>query len=255
MSKIKVYLGLPSTGNTASFQMHQLRKIEKKYAEQIELVWPENLVIRFGHDFARNMIVEEFLKSDCDILWQLDADVSPPEYILDLITIHGDKWQAAGAAYPVVMCHGNAPIRQLTFTVYKGSNGRGLSPAEVPTEGTDWVDGLATGCMFLKRGVFMRLEKPYFNFEREPETQRAIKGEDLGFCMKLRELGIPFFTDYSMVCSHLKEVDLLEMNNYAMSFAKKSVEAYAQRVKVELAQQVRMMSEAKKKPQIWTPGQ
>lgn len=253
--KIKLFMGLPTTGQTASFQMHMLRKIEKKYADKIEFIYEPELCIRFSHEYARNCIVEAFLASDADILWFLDSDVTPPENILDLVVNHGEQWQAAGAPYPVVMCHGTDPTRQLTFTVYKGTDGKSLVPGHLPPEGREFVHGVATGCMFLKRGLFLRLAKPYFKFEREEETQKCLTGEDLGFCMRLNAMGVYFFVDYSLVCSHIKTIDLLEMNNYAMAYAKKSIERYELNTRQELAKQARAIAEARKSKQsaIWTP--
>lgn len=257
MEKIKLFVAIPSTNWVTDYQAHILRKIEKRYADKIEFIYPENVVHRFAHDYARNALVEDFLASGADIMWFLDSDVGPPPQILDLITVHGDKWQAAGAAYPVIMTQGGSNVRQLTFTAYKGTDGRGMAPADIPFEGTDWVDGIATGCLFLKRGVFLRLQKPYFEFEFDKETRQPTRGEDLGFCVKLNQLGIKFFIDYTLCCSHVKEIDLLEMNNYAMDFARRSVEAYAKQVKQELAAQALAIAAAKRekanKPQIWLP--
>jgi hypothetical protein len=244
MKKIKVYCGFPSIGTVYDFQLYCLREIEKKYADKIELVYPRDCVTRFGHDFARNSIVEEFLASNCDILWMLDSDIAPPSHVLDLVTLHGDKWQVAGAPYPVLMSQRGFKSRQITFCVYKGSNGKGLSPTAVPDEGTEFVDGLATGCLFIKRSVFSLLERPYFAFKHNPETREAVEGEDLGFCLKLKSLGIPFFTDYSMTCKHQKTVCLLEMNNYALEFAKNSIENYDYQIKLQVEDAVRSAYQA-----------
>ena len=237
--KVKVYCGFPTIGSIYDFQTYCLREIEKKYKDSVELVYPRNCATRFGHDFARNAIVEEFLSSDCDILWMLDSDIAPQTHVLDLITLHGDKWQVAGAPYPVLMSQKGFVSRQITFCVYKGSNGKGLSPTTVPDEGTEFVDGLATGCLFIKREVFSKLSKPYFEFKHNPETREAVEGEDLGFCMKLRALGISFFVDYSMACKHMKNVCLLEMNNYALEFAKNTLANYDRQVKIQVEDAVR----------------
>ncbi len=224
--KIKCYMGIPTTGSIVDSQVHTLRELEKKYADVVELVYPEECVNRIFHDAARNAIVEEFLESDCDVLWFLDSDVTPAKHVLDLIAVHYDKWKVAGAPYPVFMGQLGEEDRQIVFTVYKGSNGKGLSPTKIPYEGTDFVDGIATGCLFIKREVFSKLEKPYFEFKYDPITRVPVEGEDLGFCLKLNKLGINFFVDYSMICKHKKELDLLEMNNYAISYAQKAVDAH-----------------------------
>lgn len=216
---IKVYMGQPSNGNVVDTQAYMLRAIEKKYKDKVELVYPTSCVHRIFHDAAREGIVKDFLASDCDILWFLDSDITPAENVLDLITEHGDKWQVAGATYPIFMGRDATEPRKVMFTAYQENSKGSLSLVpRVPYDGTAFVDGLATGCLFIKKEVFSKLAAPYFEFKYDPVTRAPTVGEDLGFCLKLRDLGIPFFTDYSMVCKHQKSIDLMEVNNYAIEF-------------------------------------
>lgn len=226
MKKIKVYMGFPSNGTVVDAQAYAIRAIQERYSDKVEFVYPEHLVNRIFHDFARNAIVDEFLETDCDVLWMLDSDVSPPPHIMDLVTVHWEKWEVSGAAYPVFMTQPGDELKQLVFTAYRGTNGLGMGPSRIPYSGEDYVDGLATGCLFIKREVFGKISKPYFEFKYDAESRKLMEGEDLGFCLKLQKLGIKFFTDFSMVCKHYKHVDLLEMNNYAITYANKAVENY-----------------------------
>jgi len=232
--KIKLFMGIPSTGDRSDVQVYALRHLEKKYGDRIEFVYPEHFVQRIFHDYARNKYVEKFLESDCDILWFLDSDIVPAPHVLDLITEHGDKWKAAGAVYPVFITPDGEEQQSIVFCVFK-KNAKGLYAANCPKSGQEFVAGLATGCMFLKRDVFANLEKPYFEFKYDSETRSVVEGEDLGFCRKLSEQGIEFFTDYSTPCRHYKRVDLLEINNYAITYANKAVLNYdaAIRPKIE----------------------
>ncbi len=233
MKKVKIYLGLCSTGTVSDFQGYVLRAMEKDYAEQIELVYPTNLAHRMFHDYARNGMVEQFLDSDCDILWFLDSDVVPKQHVLDLVTKHLDKWKVAGAPYPIFMSPGmdGEAGREIVFTAYKHDSNGTLKPSMVPDEGIDWVDGLATGCLFIKREVFSEIERPWFKFEYDEFTRALKVGEDIYFCRKMIALGHKFFTDYSMVCKHYKNVELLEMNNYTLTFARRTLENFAEQTR------------------------
>jgi hypothetical protein len=224
MARTKLYVSIPTTGTVVDSQQFVLRDLEDTYKEHIEFIYPKQCVRRMFHDFARCMQVEDFLDSGADILWFLDSDITPNAHILDLIVLHKDKWQAAGATYPVVMNPlGQGP--ELVFTCYKKNPETGnMAISAVPTSGTMFVDGLATGCLFIKREVFAKLEKPYFEFKYNPETREMAEGEDLGFCRKLNALGIQFFTDFSLVCNHRKTVDLLDINNYAITYSNRNVE-------------------------------
>jgi hypothetical protein len=225
MTKTKLYMGLPSTGERSDFQTYVLRDLEKKYGDKIDFIYPEQCTHRKFHDFARNAIVEDFLASGADILWFLDSDIAPPSNVLDLITVHGEHWDLAGAPYPVFMTPEGYKGPQVVMCVYKNDE-RGLHASAVPNSGLEMVDGLATGCIFIKRDVFSKLQKPYFEFKFNPETRYMTEGEDLGFCRKVNELGYKFLTDYSMVCKHYKMVDLLEVNNYAIDYSNQAVLAY-----------------------------
>jgi hypothetical protein len=249
--KIKIYMGIPSLGTREDAQVYILREIEQKYAEKVELVYPNVLVKRIFHDFARNAIVEDFLKSDCDLLWFLDSDVVPPGNILDIVVEHYDKWQAAGAPYPIFMTPAGEEHPQVIFTVYRQAEGKGMVATQVPLEGTDFVDGIATGCIFLKREVLEGMSKPYFEFEYDKETREMTNGEDIGFCKKLSERGIKFFIDFSKVCDHYKKVGLLQMNNYAILRANNSVIAFHRGLRQELAK--RQLSAARPKSGLILP--
>lgn len=242
---IKVFMGIPTTGSVCDAQGYVLRDIEAKYKDKVQLVYPKHCVRRIFHDFARNAMVDEFLASDCDVIWFLDSDIAPDKSVLDLITEHWDKWDAAGAPYPVFMSTPGSEQLQVVFTVYNGNDGRRMAPTDIPRSGTDFVDGIATGCLFLKRGVFDSLKKPYFEFKYDLETRNPIQGEDLGFCMKLNDLGIRFFIDYSKVCKHYKTVCLLDVNNYAIEFANKAVMAYDRVVQTQFATLKEKLSQRK----------
>jgi hypothetical protein len=236
MSKIKVFLGIMSTGLRADIHPYIFDKLRTDYADSVELVFPDKCARYFGHDFARNEYVERFLDSDCDVLWFLDSDVIPPPHIFDLLTIHANKnWLAAGAPYPLWLPLRGSGEMGVVFTSYKGNapderGVHGLVMSDCPKTGTEWVDGLATGCLFLRRELFSKLEKPYFQFKRKHENQEVLEGEDLGFALKLQKLGIKYFCDHGMVCGHEKSVNLIEVNNYAISLANSKVLSYHQEV-------------------------
>lgn len=228
--KWRVFMGVPTNGSVSDFQTYVLRDLQERYSDEIELVWPEQLCQRIFHDAAREGVVQDFLDSGCDILWFLDSDICPPKHVLDLVTMHGDKWKCAAAPYPVFMAQPGESFRQVVYTVYKAiaphpvTKHPRIAPCDVPNEGTDFLDGAATGCLFIKREVFDKLERPYFEFKYDPITRMPIEGEDIGFCLKMHKLGIKFFVDFSMVCKHFKNnIDLVEMNNYAISYAQKCV--------------------------------
>lgn len=238
--KIKIYLGWISTGQREDVHLYLLRDLQDRYGELVEFVLPDLCAHRIFHDRARNDVVDEFLATDCDLLWFLDSDVVPPTHVLDLVAHHYDKWKVAGAPYPVYQMRPGSDEMSICFTVYNGighdGTKRGIFMTDVPQEGTDFVDALATGCLFIKREVFGKLEKPWFEFKFDPKTRVVTEGEDLGFALKLHDLGIKYFVDYGMACKHVKRVCLLEMSNYAMKVGNTRVLEYDRQVREAMKQ-------------------
>lgn len=207
-------MGICSTGDRVDAQNYFMRRMEKQYGDRIEFVYPEIYVGRIFHDFARNAYVEQFLNSDCDLLWFLDSDIVPSERVLDLITEHYDKWDLAGAPYPVFMHQQGFDGPQITYCVYtRPDPTKGLQPASIPEDGIGTVDGIATGCIFIKRHVLEKMSKPYFEFKFNAESREMTEGEDLGFCKKTSDMGLKFFIDFSMRCHHFKKISLLDVSN------------------------------------------
>lgn len=246
---IKLYMAIPTLGTREDEQTYALRRIEKKYAKSIEFVYPQSHVGRLFHDFARNANVEQFLKSGCDLMWFLDGDVIPPDDVLDLITKHYDKWQLAGAVYPVWMTPPGYSNKQVVFTVYRDykQDGKLAAATVIPTMSTDFVEGVATGCIFIKREVFDKLSRPWFEFKFDPITRDIAIGEDIDFCHKTNKLGLKFFVDFSLVCHHMKKVSLLEVNQYAIEFARSSVISHERSVRQAIA--VKKLKALEVKPQ------
>lgn len=232
---IKVFVATPTTGTIIDLQTYALRAIEKQYKDKVELVYPKQCVRRIFHDFARNGMVEEFLESGADVLWFLDSDISPPVNVLDLVTKDLDKWELAGAPYPVFMTPPGKKDPAVVYCIYDNAAKGGYAPTDIPRSGKTFVNAVATGCMFIKREVIERIEKPYFNFEFKEDSREMTIGEDLGFCRKVNELGYQFFVDYSLTCKHYKNVCLQDVNNYAIEYANNSVMQYDKEVKLKIA--------------------
>lgn len=245
MNRVRLYVAVPTTNTIVDSQVYALRELEKKYADKIEFVYPEKCTRRIFHDLARNCMVEQFLESNCDVLWFLDSDICPPHDVLDLITEHGDKWQVAGAPYPVFMTPPNEKDCAVLMCVYK-KGPKGLHITNVPYDGVEFVDGVATGCMFIRREVLVDMPKPYFEFKYDPVSRIMTEGEDLGFCRKMSEKGIKFFIDYSMVCKHYKNVCLLEVNNYAINYANQKIKQFDAIVKSQVEEIASRYIEAQK---------
>lgn len=237
--KIKVYCAHLSNGTYVDAQAFALREIERNYGHLIEFVYPFNCVRRMFHDHARNKAVEDFLASDCDVIWFLDSDITPGIQVMDLVATHYDKWKVAGLTYPVFMTMNGQVHPEVVYTVYqyqKESNA--FRPTTAPTKGMGFVDGLATGCLLIKREVLEAMEAPYFEFKYQEHTRDLAEGEDLNFAKKVYQMGHRFLVDFGTLCRHAKNVDLLDVNNYAINYANRSVQNYDQSIRAQVQEAV-----------------
>lgn len=228
MSKLKIFMGIPSTGDRRDAQNYAMRRLEKRHKDDVEFIYPSLCAHRIFHDFARNAFVEEFLESDADILWFLDSDIVPHPDSVQFVLDTQSGWKAAGITYPIWM---KDKIVYTTYVMHPTREGHLTYSNSQPTAGREFVAGIATGCLFLKKDVFKDLQKPYFEFKYDPESREMIEGEDLGFCRKLHQLGIEVFTDHALVCKHYKTVDLVDITNYAIERSNASLVSYDQQIR------------------------
>ena len=201
----KVLLGLPTMGH-----LHTLlvTVIMYWFADSVKtknkdiLVYP-SFKIR-GHDKARNHIVEEFLKTDATHLFFIDADTIPPLDALDKLLAH-DKDIVSGIT-PIIE---HDPMRANDSNgFYKKWNCVGVDDQHVkPNSGLVRVKGAGGSCILIKREVFEKMDKPYYNFLEEDDTGKKVEiSEDIYFIMMAMSKGIDAYCDTSVIAGHEKEI-------------------------------------------------
>lgn len=63
-----------------------------------------------------------------------------------------------------------------------------------------------SSCVLIKREVFEKLEKPYYQFMYNEDGTQHTRSEDIGFCDHAREAGFELWADTDVVCQHYKDV-------------------------------------------------
>lgn len=156
-------------------------------------------------DDARNDIASKFLKSDCQWLVFLDADVSwEPE---DLVRLCSHNEDLVGGIYPhrSELGQDKVPVRM-------------KHGALVNDNGLVEVEGLPTGFMKISRKCMESVAEGCESFTHEGETRKVIFqrtlfygtrwGGDLHFCNLWRAQGGKLYADYEMVLGHSARVIL-----------------------------------------------
>ena len=157
---------------------------------------------------ARNLIVKEFLKSDCDSLMFIDSDMTfTPESVIRLLAFNQDRPIVAGAY----------EARKQGKVYILSLEGEGMRDIKMDAMGLVQARRVATGFMMIRRDVFTKLAEAhpewkhndldsddqmysFFDFKVTPE---GYVGEDFLFCDRARAIGLNAWIDPTIKLGHM----------------------------------------------------
>jgi len=155
--------------------------------------------IRFGGGYsvvkARNNLVRDFLKSDCEYLFFVDIDIGLPLDGLKKL-IEANKPIIGGLYFQRIPPHNPMMFEKELFTEKEHR----YTFKRDYTEGVTEVDATGAGALLLKKEVCKKVKYPWFNEPTEYNTN-----EDFWFCEKVKEAGYPVFVDTTVKISHFSE--------------------------------------------------
>jgi len=182
---------------------------------------------------ARNTLALDFKG---DYIFFIDDDVLPPMDTLVKLLKH-DKDIVAGLYFAKQRPH----FPQM-FRKSKKAKGRYDSIIEYPKDDLLEIDACGAGCMLIKKEVFDKLKKPFFQYiPRGENTPRM--GEDFYFCEKAKKAGFKIYCDTSIVCKHIGttyigpehwQISLDKLKEIERQLGPKKFEKYKQQM-IELA--------------------
>jgi hypothetical protein len=162
---------------------------------------------------GRKALVEQFLKTDAEMIIFIDSDetFAPATfeclYKMDLPVV-------SGLVFMKINNHPPCIYRRIPGTDFNHSMAQEVKDwmdendiprsnipriLDLPAEGNVWeVDECGTGCLAIKREVFEKVPRPWF--EGNGET-----GTDIMFCRRVREAGFPIHVDLRVQLGHLIE--------------------------------------------------
>jgi len=203
---IKIYLAVLNRGwLRREFAWNTLPML--KSTEGIELYW-ENPNITWANPISsnRNCITKRFLNSDCDFLLMIDDDIVPYYNILEYVYADKDI-----IGFP-------AKVRQkageLNWVAYQGDGKEeGYYAVDFAAIDPDIqllkVDIVGTGAILIKRKVLEDLKAP-FHIEFDEDGISKF-GTDFAFCRKARAAGFEVYTAPHMICEHIKQLGLIDI--------------------------------------------
>lgn len=148
---------------------------------------------------ARETLAEQFLKSECEALMFIDSDMTFHPRSIEILESHNQPFVTAKAfkrVSPYQPCFYNKIELLEDGQVYLES------PVEYG-EGLLRIQGAGMACCLIRRECFNNIEKPYF-------FPKNGLGEDLSFCLKLKNAGVDMFVDTTLQFGHLAQVEIFE---------------------------------------------
>jgi len=139
---------------------------------------------------ARNTIHENFVKnSDLPYLMMVDSDILFPPNMVETLMKH--KLPIVGGWYKN-KTYQTPVVYDFVSTSENGVNN--FKSREFPGKGLEKVDGMGAGCWLMTRETAIKVgERPY---------DMNVGGEDLFFCKKLMDAGIPLHVDWDLPMAH-----------------------------------------------------
>jgi len=168
-----------------------------------------NIDFRFSSvtcvDYNRNTIAQMFLDSKNKWLLMMDEDNPCLKNPLDLIERNKDI-----IIYPTFMFKtddGGQPV--INYNVFKKEGKMWRAQRMTPNKPFMQYDAGGTGCILIKRRVLKAIKRPFLS-KLKPNGTRDV-GMDLWFCERARKAGFKLWADWTYVCEHYKEIELINV--------------------------------------------
>jgi len=172
-------------------------------------------------DGARNVQAEAFLnETDYDWLWLVDSDVGfKPDTLSKLLEVADPDTHPIVSAVNYSLqdagsdgCGGSVIKQVPCFFVNDefGAFKRGTLE-DLGTDRLAEVSGVGAGCLIIHRSALIKVYEKYgcwFTYMMTADSDRL--GEDLSFCYRASQVGIPIFVDTAIHTTHHKEIWLGE---------------------------------------------
>lgn len=175
-------------------------------------------------DSNRNMIVQDFLKTDNEWLVFIDDDMIPKFEFHKIFEKIGDR--KIVSAVCIAMQNGIPGPIIMKRSKEKDTSFRHITTDELKSEVVDGsyveVDGVGTGFLVIHRSVFEKMPAPWFKFQYKDDGTMGLS-EDYYFGQKAKGLGFKLWVNCDLPTGHTKYVDLYELNKilYKVVSAKK----------------------------------
>jgi hypothetical protein len=144
-------------------------------------------------DTLRNDLVEKAMEIRATHLIMMDTDQIYPANTIPRLLSH---------KLPIVGCMVHRRYPPFDPIMLRGKPGAYEGITEYKEGSLVEVDATGAGCLMFDMQVFRKMPSPWFKFRKMERTGEGI-GEDIGFCIDLKEAGYKIYVDTSLECGHL----------------------------------------------------
>lgn len=206
--KPKIYLAILNEGWVRCEHINTVLMILGATNVELHL---ENPAVTWGIPITsnRNQIRKRFLETDADFLLMFDDDViplfNPAEavfYDKDVLGLPTRRRTGQRLEWVIYAKHPALENKYASIDLDKVKTDADLLQ----------VDGIGTGAILIKRKVLETIKHPFEDLFDDEGIR--ILGQDLNFCKKVIKAGFEVFVAPKMICDHIKDHGLVNMDSY-----------------------------------------
>ena len=196
-----IFVGIPHLGNLRAELVYNLLSWQGR--QDIEIHFFPHIQPTIC---ARNTIVTEFLKTDMQYLFMIDADqyVQRDPFLwakYDLDIVGGLCYIIKGTdIIPTIL--DKKVIENKEWQLEDG-----YQVSEFIIDDLMEKDATGTGCIMIHRRVLEKMQSPWFEYILNENGQLRI-GNDFYFCEKAKQLGFKTYIDIRLVSGHFSTIDI-----------------------------------------------
>jgi hypothetical protein len=251
VKKTKIFFGVPCGDGNMNAWIAQFVAFLKDITYHPESAWvfdPQFILGARPVHFARNRLAGEFLKGDHDLLWMMDADMTPNQMAISVLDVDADIVCGRTTYWKDGMDRDGKPPA-LLVSAHKEIFENGVRKWENLTDVGRWnevrdVDACGTACIVIKRRVLedprmllsdasidpegkpFKMDKdapPFFRMHYAPNGQ-LMRGEDLDFTSRAKKLGYSVKYHSGARLGHVKAIDLAQVEQAIVFKMQEAVE-------------------------------
>lgn len=180
-----------------------------------------------GHtvDVLREQTALFALKSQVSHVLFLDADMTWPTTLLTDILAHHDKGIVSGRYHLKPWPHKPVAFHESAWNARDGVWDYTYDEPSALSEDLRPEHLIGMGCALIPTHAFERIPRPWFRYAEIGSTGLMTVSEDVWFCERAREAGVPIWLDPTISCGHVESHIVTEQDYFRAMFDAAHLEA------------------------------